>query len=179
MAATQFATLDWIDHRSYFPTITLFRKKSIGSGLRIARPGGKLCLPEVFRAAKGGVWLGGLIALTIAGLAISQEKAPQKRPATKAVARSVSSTTNFSNSELTIVGYLEQRDRTIVIKASPRGAVYTVKSADGKVLLDNLSLQQIQAQAPELHEFLKNAVTKAPGNKTDASLRPRADVSLR
>ncbi|HEY5912384.1 MAG TPA: hypothetical protein VJA21_17420 [Verrucomicrobiae bacterium] len=73
-----------------------------------------------------------------------------------------------------VVGYIEKRGRTIIIKSGPKGAVYSVKTPEGKFLFENLSAEQLRAQAPDLHEFLKTAIAKdgsKPGTKADASLR--------
>ena len=76
-----------------------------------------------------------------------------------------------------VVGYIEKRDRTIIIKAGPKGPVYSVKTADGKVLYENLSRERLSAQAPELGEFLKSAVAGSAGKSgavVDASIRSSA-----
>ena len=78
-----------------------------------------------------------------------------------------------------VIGYLEKRDRTITVKAGPNSPVYSVKTADGKVLCDNLSREQLSAQAPELSEFLKTAVADAPGAKTNARVHIKLDASVR
>ena len=122
--------------------------------------------------------------MAVAGLALSQDKAPTQSTQTKltsphetqapASGKSVKATANFP-----VICYLEQRDRTITVKSGPKGPVYSVKSADGKVLYDNLSIEQLSAQAPKLGEFLKTAVAGAPGAKTDGRLRPKFDASAR
>lgn len=78
-----------------------------------------------------------------------------------------------------VIGFIEKRDRTITIKAGPKGPVYSVKTADGKVLFDNCSMEQLVAQAPELGKDLKTAVAGAPGGKADARVRVKVDASLR
>lgn len=59
---------------------------------------------------------------------------------------------------LPVIGYLEKQDRTIIIKSSSLGPVFSVVRKDGRHLLEDLSLEQLKAQAPELHEFIKAAV---------------------
>jgi hypothetical protein len=78
-----------------------------------------------------------------------------------------------------VIGYLEKRDRTITIKAGPKGPLYSVKTSTGKVLFENISAEQLRAQAPDLGEFLKTAVAGSPGAKTDARLRVTADARIR
>lgn len=74
--------------------------------------------------------------------------------------------------ELPVVMYIEKRDQTITVKSGPKGPVYSVKSADGKTLFENLSAEQLRAQAPELHQFIKTAVAKGSG-KSGAVLDAR------
>jgi hypothetical protein len=74
-----------------------------------------------------------------------------------------------------VIGYLEKRDgTTITIKSGPHGAAYSAATKDGKVLFENLSSQQLQAKAPEIHDFLKSAVAIETGSKPvkkDATVR--------
>ena len=125
----------------------------------------------------------GVVSVSVAGLALSQDKSAPPTAAKANPSREAQSSAPAANvkaaADLPLVGYIEKRDRTIIIKAGPKGPVYTVKTADGKLLFDNLSQEQLTAQAPELGEFLKTAVAGAPGAKTDARLRPKVDASLR
>jgi hypothetical protein len=68
----------------------------------------------------------------------------------------------------TVIGYLEKRDRVITIKSSPHGTVYSIATKDGKVLHENVSAEQLKAQAPEIYEVIKT------GSANDASLRVSA-----
>ena len=73
-----------------------------------------------------------------------------------------------------VIGHLEQRNRTITLKAGPQGTLYVVKSKDGKLLADEATLEELKAQLPEVHEFLRTATGKArPGKPSanDAALR--------
>ena len=75
------------------------------------------------------------------------------------------------------MGYLEKRGHTIIIKAGPKGPLYSVRTTDGKVLGDNLSREQLMAQVPEISQFLKGAVagsTAKGGAVIDASIRVQA-----
>jgi hypothetical protein len=74
-----------------------------------------------------------------------------------------------------VIGYIEKRGKTITIKAGPKGPLYSVKTTEGKVLCEDLSSEQLRAQAPELQEFLKTAVANGSGKSgvtVDASVRP-------
>lgn len=118
----------------------------------------------------------------MAGHSLSQDKSPQRtRPKlttphearTAAPARSVKAAADFP-----VIGYLEKRDRTITIKAGPKGPLYSVKTADGKVLCENLSKEQLSAQAPGLAEFLKTAIAGPADAKADARVRIKMDASV-
>lgn len=123
----------------------------------------------------------GVVSVALAGLALSQDKS-SPRPAAKAnPSHETQASTPAANvnaaADLPVVGYIEKRDRTIIIKAGPKGPVYTVKTAGGKVLYENLSREQLSAQAPELREFLKTAVAGSVGKNgvvVDASIRASA-----
>jgi len=123
----------------------------------------------------------GLVAM--AGLALPQDKSRQgtspkltspHESQTAAPARNLKAA-----ADLPVIGYIEKRDRTITIKAGPKGPLYSVKTADGKVLCENLSREQLSAQAPGLAEFLKTAIAGTPGAKADARVRITMDASVR
>jgi hypothetical protein len=63
------------------------------------------------------------------------------------------------------LGFLETRDRSIEIQAGETGS-YTVRSKDGKVLAENISASQLQAQFPKLHQIVRGVAWN-----TDASAR--------
>jgi hypothetical protein len=123
------------------------------------------------------------ILVAVAGLALSQDKAPPRTPAKLDASREAQTSTPAASvkaaADFPVVGFIEKRDRTITIKAGPKGPVYSVKTADGKLLFENLSQEQLSAKAPELGEFLKIAVAGTPGGKGDARLRVRVDASFR
>ena len=125
----------------------------------------------------------GLIFLGLAGIALSQDKSvttATRKPHEQKPAKDVSSSSPTSRpGDYPVIGYLEKQDRTITIKSGPKGTLYSVKTADAKTLLENVSLEQVRAQAPELHEFLKTAVAGNPTAKVDASVRIRSDASVR
>jgi len=84
-------------------------------------------------------------------------------PATAAVKANVPDKETYP-----VIGYLEKRSCVITIKSSPHGTVYSVATKDGKVLHENVSAEQLKAQAPEIYEVIKT------GNANDASLRVSA-----
>ncbi len=123
----------------------------------------------------------GAVLLVVVGLALSQDKSSEgSRPKlTSPHEKQTTPPRAKTASDYPVIGYLEKRDRTITIKAGPKGPLYSVKTADGKVLGENLSADQLRAQAPELSEFLKRAVASGAGtNKADARIRPIVDASI-
>ena len=96
---------------------------------------------------------------------------PEKRRAEKSGNQMAAPATD---DRYAVIGYLEKRDRVITIKAGPQGPVYSVATKEGKVLHEDLSAEQLKAQAPELHELIKTGVAgdaRMRSSKTDASLR--------
>ena len=127
--------------------------------------------------------VGAVLLVAAAGFALSQDKAaPSKGPkltSPNGGQTAASSSGAKAAADFPVIGYLEKRDRTITIKAGPKGPLYSVKTADGKVLYENLSKEQLSAQAPELGKFLKSAVAGTPGAKADARLRVIGDARIR
>jgi hypothetical protein len=126
----------------------------------------------------------GAAALVVAAVvALSQDKTPPRarpKPASPPGAQAAAPATNVKAADdFPVIGYLEKRDRTITIKAGPKGPLYSVKTADGKVLCENISADQLRAQAPEIADFLKTAVAGTGStNKADARVRPIVDASI-
>ena len=106
------------------------------------------------------------------GLLFSQQKSPHLAQTNSTVPSKPSVTTN-ATADFPIIGYIEKRDRTITIKSGPKETIYSVKSADGKVLCNNVTLEQLRAQSPELHEFVKTAVAGNISNGATADSRLR------
>jgi hypothetical protein len=107
------------------------------------------------------------------GLVFSQQKSPTPAKPKPITSSKPSGTTTNAVADFPIIGYIEKRDRTITIKAGQKETIYSVKSADGKVLCNNLTLEQLRAQSPELHEFVKTAVAGNISNGTAADARIR------
>ncbi len=104
----------------------------------------------------------GAMLVVMAGIGLAQDKAnqnPQPKLTSTQPAKASGAVTNAAAvSDYPIVGHIEKRGRTITIKAGPKGPLYSVKTTEGKVLFENLSAEQLQAKAPELHKFIKTAV---------------------
>jgi hypothetical protein len=106
----------------------------------------------------------------------SQERtlpSPPTKQATFPKPSSNGNTNNAAVSDFPIIGYIEKQDRTITIKSGPKETIYSVKSTDGKLLCNNLTLDQLRAQSPGLHEFVKTAVAGNISNGSSADARVR------
>lgn len=100
------------------------------------------------------------LLFVLAGLGLSEETKQQAAAATNATpaSASVQSAGSKKAGQFHVIGYLETRDRVITIKSGPKGTVYSVATKDGKILHENLSAEQLKAQAPEIHDFIKTGV---------------------
>jgi hypothetical protein len=125
--------------------------------------------------AKESFLVGCLIVMGLAACSLADDKPSQKRqaqPGAPPAARPAAVATK-APPDFPIIGYLEKRGQTITIKAGPKGPVYSAKTTAGKTLFENLSAEQLRAQVPELHQFIKAAVASGSGKSgivMDASL---------
>lgn len=55
------------------------------------------------------------------------------------------------------VGSIQTRDRQITIGAN---ATYTILSNDGKILFENVTLEQLQAKNPDLSEAIEESIAQ-------------------
>ena len=116
-----------------------------------------------------------LVALAVCALAGDKPAQTKQAQSATTHAQRPAVTVTMPAPDSPVIGFLEKRGQTITIKAGPKGPVYSAKSTDGKTLFENLSLEQLRAQAPEIHELIKTAVAGAsgkPGVVLDAGLRP-------
>lgn len=60
-------------------------------------------------------------------------------------------------SESSGFGYIETRNGRIAMNADK---TYTIYSKDGKVMVENMTLEELQAKNPELHEMMKDSIAK-------------------
>ena len=99
------------------------------------------------------------LLVVLAGLTgVAQEKTQREsapKTSTEPKASVVSTNKTSARETYTVIGYLEKRDRVITIKSGPKGAVYSVATKSGKVLLENVTAEQLRAQAPEIHQLIK------------------------
>ena len=127
--------------------------------------------------AKELLLFGSMSLVALAVCALADDKPAQKRKrqlvAPRAELPAVTATKPASN--FPVIGYLEKRGRTITIKAGPKGPVYSAKTTEGKTLFENLSVEELRAQAPEIHKLIRTAVAGGSGRPSvviDAGLRP-------
>ena len=102
-------------------------------------------------------WLVVLFGLTV----VAQDKTNSGSTAKTSAepkASTVSTNKAAARETYTVIGYLEKRDRVITIKSGPKGPVYSVATKDGKVLFENVTAEQLRAEAPELHRLIKTGV---------------------
>ena len=121
-----------------------------------------------------------MIVVALVGCALAEDKAAQKtqaQPNTPQPTRPAAAVTNAApRSAFPVVGYLEGRGQTITIKAGPKGPVYSAKTAEGRTLFEDLSTDQLRAQAPEAYRLIKTGVASGSGKSDgfiDASGRWR------
>ena len=75
----------------------------------------------------------------------------------------ISTNQAISGGPYTVIGYLEKRGQVIAIKSSPHGTVYSVADKNGKVILENVTAEQLRAQAPEIYSVFKTGVAAGNG----------------
>jgi hypothetical protein len=88
--------------------------------------------------------------------------------------------TTTSQLNFPVIGYLENRSEVITLKAGPNGPLYSGRSNQGKNLFENLSIEQLRAQAPEIHQLITAAVASGPGKSSviiDARVRNMSNQS--
>ena len=61
------------------------------------------------------------------------------------------------NETLPVIVHLQTRDEILTALAGPDGPVYTARTRDGRILAEQLSEQELQAQLPHLHRLLKSS----------------------
>ena len=52
---------------------------------------------------------------------------------------------------------LQFRNYHVTVSSSDKGALYTVKDTDGKVIGEQLSAGELQSQLPAVHRFIRDA----------------------
>ena len=122
--------------------------------------------------------VGGAIVLAgVAVLAAVRARTQPNSPATRAAAsiakdEKASASAPAQSVDLIPIVRLETQDKLVTVQSGPSGLVYLVQTKDGKVLHDNLSEEQLKAQAPEIHELIKTAVAGS-GSKDNSFMDAR------
>jgi len=100
-----------------------------------------------------------ILFLAVAGCAVLVLADDGKRSPASQNAGTPDPTTNTkSATDFPVIGYLEKRNCVITIKSSPNGTIYSIATKDGKMLHENVSREQLKAQAPELYEVIKTGL---------------------
>ena len=63
-----------------------------------------------------------------------------------------------SNSQFTVIGTMQSRDRIVTVKTGDAGVVYSVATKDGMSLYENVSAAKLKEEAPALHEFIESGI---------------------
>ena len=119
-------------------------------------------------------------AAVLAGIAVLTAVRARTQPisptpqSTVSVAQAEQESANapIESADLIPIVHLEMQDKLVTIQSGPKGLVYLVKAKDGKVLHQNLSEEQLKAQAPEIHELIKTAVAGS-GSRDNSFLDAR------
>jgi hypothetical protein len=61
----------------------------------------------------------------------------------------------MDNSQYTIIGTMQNRDKVVTVKTGPKGVVYSVATKDGQSLYENISQEKLKAEVPALHDLLE------------------------
>jgi hypothetical protein len=109
------------------------------------------------------------VLIGVAVLAAVKARTQPTGPTTRIAVSVVSDEPTPPNTPITTTDFipivcLETRDKLVTVQSGPNGLVYLVETKDGKVLHENLSEEQLKAQAPETYELIKTAVS---GNGTE------------
>jgi len=80
---------------------------------------------------------------------------------------SASVQTENPENELPVIVHLEKRNEVVTIISGHEGLLYTVRTKDGRVLGQNLSEQELQANLPDIYNSLKRSY--AGGNQSGQS----------
>src|SRR5438067_8228777 len=108
------------------------------------------------------IWLSCAV-LIAAVICVAEEKVetitrPKPAAAVAPAAPGVTAKMPAEATNFALIGHLETRDKIVTIQSGANGLRYLVKTKEGKVLHENLSEEQLKAQAPEIHELIKMSV---------------------
>ncbi len=113
-----------------------------------------------------------LIALTVLFVGLNQNPPTRKVVNTD---KDRSESENKQQSEGTVIAYLKSRDHLLAIYSSPDGPRFDVSTVDGKLLVANVSLSELEQRHPELYRSYQSGYANAWAGLSDsASQVPRA-----
>jgi hypothetical protein len=120
---------------------------------------------------------GAAVLVCVAVFAAVKAKEQPNIPATRAAAtiamdEKSSASAPPQSVDLIPIVHLETQDKLVTVQSGPGGLVYLVETKDGNVLHENLSEEQLKAQAPEIHDLIKTAVARS-GSKDDSFMDAR------
>ena len=119
--------------------------------------------------AGGAAVLAGVAVLTAVRARTQPDSPATQTTVSVAQAEQAPANTPIDSADLIPIVHLEMRDKLVTIQSGPGGLVYLVRTRDGRVLHENLSEEQLKAQAPEIHELIKTAVAGS-GSKDNSFL---------
>lgn len=93
-----------------------------------------------------------------------------EEPPAPAVASAVKSDEPEAAVSGTPIGSLQGRKHTLTFYSTPEGPRFSVSTLDGDVLGEQMSVDQLRAQLPDVYETFKSSIAGTGGNM-DASLR--------
>jgi hypothetical protein len=106
------------------------------------------------------------IALTSTNGSFARVENQESNEAAKTYIREQNIERNAAPGNQVVIGYLQTRDKIVTISRGPKGAVYTIKTTDGKTLAARLNEKRLQAKYPEIYNQIKSGLAA-----NDATLR--------
>jgi len=105
------------------------------------------------------------VAATLASVAVLSAVRARTQPSNPTTQTAIAVATDKperananASADLIPIVHLETQDKLVTVQSGPAGLVYLVRAKDGKVLHENLSEEQLKAQAPDIHELINTAV---------------------
>lgn len=95
-----------------------------------------------------------VLVLTL-GSCVKRERA--QSPATTPQAKAPQIPIAPETGPFVVIGHLQHRDRVVTIKSGTQGPVYSVHTADGKSLFENLTAEQLKTRSPEIYNVIDRA----------------------
>jgi hypothetical protein len=74
-----------------------------------------------------------------------------------------------------VIGTMQSRDKIVTVKTGAAGIVYSVATKEGQKLYENISADDLKAQAPALHEFIESGIGGYAGLYRDV---PKSGVRI-